>query len=60
VVFFVCVDWVSKISINDGNVEEKYRISVKSNKGFILNIRKQEQADIITKIDLIKEKIKER
>lgn len=44
-------------SIIDGNVEEKSIIRVNGTKGFILKIRKQEQADIIDTIDLIKEKI---
>jgi multidrug efflux pump subunit AcrB len=46
-------------SITHGNVEEKSIIRVNSNKGFILKIRKQEQADIITTIDSIKEKVNE-
>ncbi len=46
-------------SIIDGNVEEKSIIRINSNKGFILKIRKQEKADIITTIDSIKAKVKD-
>ncbi len=45
-------------SIIDGNVEEKSIIRINATKGFILKIRKQERADIITTIDLVKDKLK--
>ena len=45
-------------SIKDGNVEEKSIIRINRTKGFILKIRKQQHADIITTIDLVKQKLK--
>ncbi|MDC9715027.1 MAG: efflux RND transporter permease subunit [Gammaproteobacteria bacterium] len=45
--------------ISDGNVEEKSIVRINSTKGFILKIRKQPHADIITTVDLIKEKMRE-
>ncbi len=45
--------------IESGNVEEKSIIRVNGKKGFILRVRKQEQADVITTVDLVKEKITE-
>jgi multidrug efflux pump subunit AcrB len=44
-------------TISDGNVEEKSIVRVNATKGFILKIRKQAHADIITTVDLIKEKL---
>lgn len=44
-------------TITEGNVEEKSIVRVNGKKGFILNIKKQSQADVITTVDLIKEKI---
>ncbi|ABL02141.1 acriflavin resistance protein [Candidatus Ruthia magnifica str. Cm (Calyptogena magnifica)] len=44
-------------SIVDGNKEETSITRVNGTKGFILKIRKQENADIITTVDLIKEKV---
>lgn len=44
-------------SIENGNVEEKSIIRINGKKGFILRVRKQEQADVITTVDLVKEKI---
>ena len=44
-------------SITNGSVEENSIIRVNGGKGFILKIRKQEQADIIDTIDLVKEKV---
>jgi Cation/multidrug efflux pump len=46
-------------NISSGNVEEKSIVRVNSKKGFILRVRKQEQADVITTVDLVKEKITE-
>lgn len=43
--------------ITIGNVEEKSIVRVNGRKGFILNIKKQAQADVITTVDLIKEKM---
>ncbi|HCB54721.1 MAG TPA: acriflavin resistance protein, partial [Gammaproteobacteria bacterium] len=43
--------------IESGNVEEKSIIRVNGKKGFILRVRKQAQADVITTVDLVKEKI---
>jgi len=42
-------------SISSGNVEEKSIVRVNSKKGFILKVKKQEQADVITTVDLVKE-----
>lgn len=44
-------------TIIDGSVEEKTIIRINATKGFILKIRKQARADIITTIDLIKQKL---
>ncbi len=44
-------------TITSGNVEEKSIVRVNGRKGFILRIRKQEQADVITTVDLVKEKM---
>ena len=44
-------------NIESGNVEEKSIIRVNGKKGFILRVRKQEQADVIATVDLVKEKI---
>lgn len=43
--------------IEQGNVEEKSIIRVNGKKGFILRVRKQEQADVITTVDLVKAKM---
>ncbi len=43
--------------IESGNVEEKSIIRVNGKKGFILRVRKQAQADVITTVDLVKEKL---
>ncbi len=42
-------------SITSGNVEEKSIVRVNGKKGFILRVKKQEQADVITTVDLVKE-----
>jgi len=42
-------------SISSGNVEEKSIVRVNGKKGFILRVKKQEQADVITTVDLVKE-----
>ncbi|CAC9451978.1 Acriflavin resistance protein [uncultured Gammaproteobacteria bacterium] len=44
-------------SINDGNVEERSIVRINATKGFILKIRKQAHADIITTVDSIKKKL---
>ncbi len=44
-------------SIVDGNKEETSITRVNGTKGFILRIRKQEHADVITTVDLVKEKV---
>ncbi len=44
-------------SITNGSVKENSIVRVNGNKGFILKIRKQERADIIDTIDLIKKKV---
>ncbi|MBE8190230.1 MAG: efflux RND transporter permease subunit, partial [Candidatus Thioglobus sp.] len=44
--------------ITDGSVEEKTIIRINATKGFILKIRKQASADIITTVDLIKQKLR--
>lgn len=44
-------------NIESGNVEQKSIIRVNGKKGFILRVRKQEQADVITTVDLVKEEI---
>lgn len=44
-------------SIQDASVEEKSIVRVNGKKGFILRIRKQEQADVISVVDLVKEKM---
>ncbi len=41
--------------IKSDTVEEEEIIRVNGKKGFILNVKKQEQADVITTIDLVKE-----
>lgn len=46
---------IADISIS--NVEEKTITRINSKKGFVINIRKQEKADAITTVDLIKSKI---
>ncbi len=43
--------------ISSGNVEEKSIVRVNGKKGFILRVRKQEQADVITTVDLVKEEM---
>ncbi len=40
--------------IESGNVEEKSIVRVNGKKGFILGIKKQAQADVITTVDLVK------
>ncbi len=45
--------------ITDGSVEEKSIVRINSTKAFILKIRKQERADIIATVDLIKEKLQD-
>jgi multidrug efflux pump subunit AcrB len=42
-------------TIKSDNVEEKSIVRVNGKKGFILLIKKQEQADVITTVDLIKD-----
>ncbi|QKQ23851.1 efflux RND transporter permease subunit [Candidatus Ruthia endofausta] len=44
-------------TIVDGNKEETSITRVNGTKGFILRIRKQEHADVITTVDLVKEKM---
>ncbi|MBW5289039.1 MAG: Acriflavin resistance protein [Candidatus Ruthia sp. Apha_13_S6] len=44
-------------SIVDGNKEETSITRVNGTKGFILRIRKQEHADVITTVDLVKDKV---
>ncbi|SMM99609.1 Acriflavin resistance protein [uncultured Candidatus Thioglobus sp.] len=46
-------------SITTGNVEEKSIVRVNGKKGFVLEIKKQERADVITTVDLVKSKILE-
>ena len=46
-------------SIKDGSVEEESIVRVNGKKGFILRVKKQEQADVITVVDLIKEEMLE-
>ncbi len=46
-------------SITDGSVEEKTIIRINATKGFILKIHKQEHADIITTVDVIKQKLQD-
>jgi len=46
-------------TIENDNVEEKSIIRVNGKKGFILRIRKQEQADVINTVDLVKERMTE-
>jgi multidrug efflux pump subunit AcrB len=41
-------------SIKSGNVEEKSIVRVNGKKGFILLVKKQAQADVITTVDLVK------
>ncbi|MDC9726472.1 MAG: efflux RND transporter permease subunit [Candidatus Thioglobus sp.] len=41
-------------SIQPGNVEEKSIVRVNGKKGFILRVKKQSQADVITTVDLVK------
>ncbi len=41
-------------TIESGNVEEKSIVRVNGHKGFILRIKKQAQADVITTVDLVK------
>lgn len=43
--------------ISSSNVEEKAITRINGKKGFVLNIRKQEKADAITTVDLIKTEI---
>lgn len=40
--------------IESGNVEEKSIVRVNGKKGFILRVKKQAQADVITTVDLVK------
>jgi len=40
--------------IKSGNVEEKSIVRVNGKKGFILRVKKQAQADVITTVDLVK------
>ena len=42
-------------TIESGNVEEKSIVRVNGKKGFILRIKKQAQADVITTVDLVKD-----
>ena len=42
-------------SIESGNVEEKSIVRVNGKKGFILRVKKQAQADVITTVDLVKD-----
>ncbi len=44
-------------TIESGNVEEKSIVRVNGKKGFILRIKKQAQADVITTVDLVKDHI---
>ena len=41
-------------TIEPGNVEEKSIVRVNGKKGFILRVKKQAQADVITTVDLVK------
>ncbi|KAA0454935.1 MAG: efflux RND transporter permease subunit, partial [Candidatus Thioglobus sp.] len=45
--------------ITTGNIEEKSIVRVNRKKGFILEVKKQAQADIITTVDLVKQKVLE-
>ncbi|SMN10603.1 Acriflavin resistance protein [uncultured Candidatus Thioglobus sp.] len=44
-------------NITTGNVEEKSIVRVNGKKGFVLEIKKQERADVITTVDLVKSEI---
>ena len=41
-------------AVESGNVEEKSIVRVNGEKGFILQVKKQAQADVITTVDLVK------
>lgn len=44
-------------TIKDGNVEQSYIVRINGKKGFILTAFKQDNADVIDTVDLVKEKL---